>query len=128
MEVTAIETKVNGTSKINVVRMALFSKLLENNLYNKFSTTGFEILVNLYLFGGTSNKDSMQKFFLDCYDKNLTKVGAENSIRNTLTLARSFGVVKRKKANDWRISKLFIPECTGEYLVYKGLITNYAIK
>lgn len=128
MELTTIQTKINGTSKESVAKIIFYTKLVEYGFDKHFTTQGFNILVNLYLVGGTSGRESMQSFLQDCYIKGLAKEGAANSVRNVFTIARELGIVKRKKSNDWKISEHFIKECKTEYLVHQSLITNYAVK
>ena len=127
MKLTTIETKVSGMDKEDVARVAMFSKLIEKKLLHKFSNNSFEILVNLYLHGGTTSKESLNIFVKSCYNKKLAKPGAENSIRNTLTLARANGIIKRKSVNNWKIAESFMKQCSGEYLVHRNLMTNFDI-
>ena len=130
--VTLLETKIKGTNKLNVVRLSIYSKLIENGILSEFTNREVDVLANLYLFGGTEDKESLVRFADDCFEKGFTeeqkgKSTYGNSVRNVFSKARKLGVIKRKKVNDWRISKLFLPEYEGtEYIAFKALVSNYA--
>ena len=127
MDVTILENKQTNFDRYKLVKLWIYYKILDMGKLDLFSDKHIDILTNLYIFGGTSGKEDLHKFFDLCYDKELSKRGSENSIRNCFTLAREVGIIKRRKANDWKIDKSIMSENKKEPLYLKLSLTDYAI-
>ena len=123
MNVPLIENKLRLERK-DLVKIHLFIKLISNKVIGHFSDREIDILSELYMFGGIEDKETSDNFLNHCYEIGLSKVGAANSIRNVLSKGRIYKVVKRKKANYWKIERDYIPEFESDKLVLKYLLTN----
>ncbi len=123
MNIPVIENKLK-LEKIDLVRIHLFIKLTSNNISSSFTDREIDILSELYIFGGIEDKEGSDRFIDHCYALGLSKQGASNSVRNALSKGRKFKVVKRKKANYWKIDKEYLPEFESDTLVLKYLLTN----
>lgn len=123
MDVPVIQNKLR-LDKIDLIKIHLFIKLISNKVNSNFSDREVDILAELYIFGGIEDKESSDKFIEHCYKMGLSKIGASNSVRNALSKGRKHKVVKRKKANYWKIDKDYLPEFDSDTIVLKYLLTN----
>lgn len=123
MDVPVIENKLR-VSRDLLVKIHLTIKLVSNGLINEFSNREISVLSELYLFGGIENKETSDKFIEHCFKMDFAKQGATNSVLNVLSKGRKFNIVKRKKANFWKLDKEYLPEFESDKLVFKYLVTN----
>lgn len=124
MDVPVINNKLK-LDKIDLIKIHLFIKLISNKVREEFSDREIDILAELYIFGGIEDKEGSERFIEHCYVLGLSKRGASNSVRNALSKGRKYKVVKRKKANYWKIDKDYLPEFESDTIVLKYLLTNY---
>ena len=119
-----VSSKVQ-VSKRKLIKMYLIFKLMEKGIEALFSNNEVDVLVNLFMFGGTSGKDSLKQFLESCYSLNLSKKGS-TSILNLFTKARFNGILIRKSSSNWQISRDFIADdmYTHPYFVFRGALTN----
>ena len=123
MNIPLIENKLK-LNKSELVKVHLFIKLISNKIIKEFTEREIDILAELYIYGGIEDKDGSDKFLEHCYAIGLSKLGSANSVRNALSKGRKFKVVKRKKANYWKLDKEYLPEFDSPNLAFKYLLTN----
>lgn len=119
-----VESKIQ-TSKRKLVKIYLLFKLIENNLEKEFSDGELDILVNLYIFGGVSDREMFKSFLNNSYKLGLSKKGS-NSIRNLFGKARIHGILIRKSSSNWQFNKKYISDdmYSHPYFVFRGSLTN----
>ena len=122
MNAPVIENKLK-LNKIDLIKIHLFIKLISEKI-SDFTEREINILAELYEFGGIEDKESSEKFIQHCYTLGLSKEGAAISIKNVLSKGRKYKILKRKKANFWKIDKDYLPEFESDILVFKYLLTN----
>lgn len=122
-----IKDDVKLIELIDLIRIHFYIKMIEKNVpLKEFSNRELSILCELYLFGGIFTKEDLVSFSNICTEKKLTE-GSVQSIRNVLGTARSYGIIKRPKANKWVISNDYLPQIKSERLIFKYTIHNIDI-
>lgn len=111
--------------KIDLIKIFLYITLLKRGLVDNFSDRELSIISNLYCKNGTTSKEELNLFIEDCYELGFSKPGSDNSIRNVFSKARRLGILKREKANKWRVQEGYLPKYNSDILVFKYLLTNY---
>ena len=96
--------------KVNLIKVHLFIKLVENSISDILSDRELNILSYLYIYGGITDKDSMEDFSSKCFIMNLSEKNSIQSVRNALGKARELGVVKRRKVNNWKLDDSYLPK------------------
>lgn len=122
------ENKIDKLDLSKIVRIHLLIKMIDNDIDAKFSNTEVKILSELYIFGGTENKEDVEKFSSLCFEKQLSKTLSFNSIRNVLTKARKLGIVSRRQSNKWVINKLYGTPIDSPNVLFKYSLTNIDAK
>ena len=107
-----------------LIKIHMYIKLTENNNESKLTDGDLDIIVNLYLFGGITDKNTMSNFSKDCFNKQLTSVNSAQSVRNSLSIGRKLGVIKRKRVNNWVITDNYLPKLDTDLYAFKYLLTN----
>lgn len=121
--IRVIEDKIKF-NKESLIKIHLFIKFVQNHLSGKFSDREVDILSLLYTYGGITNKQTMDDFSMKCFDNKLCDKYSVQSIRNVLGKAREFGIVKRRKSNNWKITDDYLPRIEDNILVFKYMLTN----
>lgn len=111
--------------KEDLVKIHLYIKLTQDNKSNKFSDRELRIISRLYMNGGVNSNKEFKDFSDGCFEKNLCKSGAYNSIRNVFTKGRECGLLKRKSSNNWKLHENYILETKSDILVLKYFLSNY---
>lgn len=123
-----LETKIDKLDIHKITRIHLFIKMVQKDIDGEFSDKEMKILSELYVFGGTENKLDLDKFSELCFQKELSKEGSTNSIRNVLSKARKFNIINRKQSNKWVINKSYILPLDSPNVLFKYLLTNIDAK
>lgn len=109
--------------KVNLIKVHLFIKLVENSLSDILSDRELNILSYLYVYGGITDKDSMEDFSNRCFVKGISETNSIQSVRNALGKARELGVVKRRKVNNWKLDDTYLPKLPiDNNLVFKYIL------
>lgn len=109
--------------KVNLIKVHLFIKLVENSISDILSDRELNILSYLYVYGGIIDKDSMEDFSNKCFVMALSEKDSIQSVRNALGKARELGVVKRRKVNNWKLDDSYLPKLPVDNdLVFKYLL------
>ena len=110
--------------KVNLIKVHLFIKLVENSISDILSDRELNILSYLYVYGGITDKDSMEDFSNRCFVMALSEKDSIQSVRNALGKARELGVVKRRKVNNWKIDDTYLPKLP----IDNDLVFTYILK
>ena len=112
-------------NKAEQVKVHLFIKLVENKKENELSGRELGILSELYVYGGITDKSSMEHFSTICFNIGLCETDSVQSVRNALGKARELGVVKRRKVNNWKIDDEYLPKLPIDNdLIFKYIVKN----
>lgn len=120
MDIKSFSDKILLPSKKDVLRVHLYLKLLQYGI--KPFENDLDIILELYLFGGYSNKDEQLNFIQMCMDKKLKKTN--QSVRNTLSKYVIAGVFTKPKNTNLYLDDKFIPKIECDKLVLQHLISH----
>lgn len=119
-----IEDFITLPSKRDVLRLYLYTKLLENQI--KATDTEIEVLMELYDFGGVYEGIDQEKAFFDlCIKKNHRRSYA--SVGNVLSKFVLNGVLLKPKKHHRQLNDMYLPRISTNVvgLNYK-IINNIA--
>lgn len=120
MEIKAFSDKVILTKKEDVLRLHLYTKLLQYGI--KPFENDIDIILELYLFGGYSNGEQQALFIKQCLDKNLKKT--EQSVRNILSKYTRLKVFDKPKNRMLKLNDKYLPTVNFDRLVLQHLVTH----
>lgn len=120
MEIKSFSDKVLLPTKMDVLRVHLYFKLLQNCI--RPYQNDMEIILELYVFGGYSNSEQQAEFIKLCIDKKLKK--SDQSVRNTLSKYVSLGILTKPKNTVLHISEDYIPSVKYDQLILQHIISH----
>ena len=120
MLIKSISDKVLLKGKRDVLRLHLYLKLLEFGI--RPFENDMEIILELFEFGGYSNKEEQSKFIDLCLEKKLKR--SHQSIRNTLSKYVGLGVFEKPKNRNLKVSEEFIPRVICDKMVLQHTISH----
>jgi hypothetical protein len=119
-DIPVIQDKIKLNSKREVMKLFLYTKLLESNI--KCSHKELEVLMELYEFGGYHNQEQEALFFAKCIDCKYRN--SDQSIRNVLTRFKGYGVVEKPKIHQRHISTTYLPDIQSDKVGLMFFVSN----
>ena len=103
--VTKITDVILLNSKIQVIRLHLYAKLLQIGFvpYDK----DLDVIIELYKINGYANEKEQLKFFNTCLHNKYKK--SQQSIRNTLATYTKIGILEKPQNKKRVVSEKWIP-------------------
>ncbi len=120
MEIKALKEKVLLEDKRDVLRIHLYFKLIENGI--KPFENDIDIMLELYMFGGYSNREQQSKFIETCIKKGLKK--SSQSLRNTLSKYVNMGIFDKPKNTILSINEKYLPKVDCDRLILQHIISH----
>lgn len=118
--IPVLEDKIRLRSKREVLRLFLYTKLIEKGIV--FSSSELDVLMELYEMGGYYDIDNELSFFNQCIDKKYRN--SLQSVRNVLTKFVNLGVVKKPKIHKRFISEDYLPQIDSEQVGLMFFVSN----
>lgn len=120
--IPVIEDKIRLRSRRDVLRLFLYTKLVERGI--DFSGSELDVLMELYNIGGYENIDTEKEFFNACIEKKFRR--SWQSVRNVLTRFVNLGVVKKPRIHQRSVSSDFLPVVESPILGLMFFVSNAA--
>jgi hypothetical protein len=120
MEIKVLSDKILLGERSDVIRLYIYAKLMEYGI--KPYEHDVNIILELYIIGGYSNKKEQSKFIQTCLEKRFKRT--EQSVRNTLSKYTSLKVLHKPRSLALILSEDFLPEIICDKLVLQPLISH----
>lgn len=120
--IPVIQDKIRLRSKRDVLRLFLYTKLIEQEV--KFSDSELNVLIELYLLGGYKDLEKEREFFNLCITSKFRT--SFQSIRNVLTKFVNLGIIKKPKIHQRYLSTDYLPEIASERVGLLFYVSNAA--
>ena len=120
MAIRLLEDKMLLSDKNDVLRVYLYSKLLQHGIrpYEK----DMDFLLELYQFGCYNSTERQNEFIKLCLTKKLKRSG--QSVRNTLSKYKNLNVLRKPKNRMIEFNEEFIPTVECDKIVLQSLISH----
>lgn len=120
MIVKAFKDKIILPTKVDVVKVHLYTKFVEKKL--PINDNHLSILSELYVLGGYSDKPSQDRFFNACKSKKLVK--SNQVIRNIITEYTNSNVLVKSRNLELYINEEFIPNLVFDKIILQNVVGN----
>ena len=112
-----LEDNIVLKNKHELISAHVYMRLKKDNVH--FSENDINVLVELYMMNGYSNKEEQDTFFQNCIDKKYK--GNIQSIRNTLNQYTNAGYLEKPKNLKRFVKDSFIPSIKAKKIgaIYK---------
>lgn len=120
--IPVIEDKIKLRSKREVLRLFLYTKLVERGI--KFSDSELDVLMELHTAGGYHNADEEGSFVNQCIQKQFRT--SFQSVRNVITRFVNYGIVKKPKIHQRHISSDILPKIPSDVVGLMFFVSNAA--
>ena len=119
-EVQIIQSFINLETKRDVIKLHLFSKLLEKGIPTYPSE--LDILIELYFRKGYHSKEEMEDLYEFCLKHKLR--ASRQSFNNAITKFVNAGVIKKLGVCKREINKDFVPHINSDYIGLNYKVVN----
>ena len=119
-DIPLIKDKIKVNSKLDLIKIHLYIKLITNNI--SASDSELTLLSSLYLQNGINNKEEMDKFFEYCLKEKIRM--SVQSVRNILARFTELKVLNKPKINQRFISEEYLPFISGDVIAFNYIIFN----
>lgn len=120
MEIKVLSEKILLKEKRDVLRLHLYTKLLEHRI--KPFENDIDILIELYEFGGYNDSETQAAFINLCLSKKLRK--SAQSVRNMLSAYTKLKVLEKPRNRVLKLSETYIPKVVCDKIVLQPLISH----
>lgn len=120
--IPVIEDKVRLRTKRDVLRLFLYTKLIERGI--QFSDSELDVLMELYDIGGYYDTDKEVEFFDNCIRSKYRT--SYQSIRNVLTKFVNAGVIKKPRIHQRFVSSDYLPIINSDLVGLNFFVYNAA--
>src|ERR1700760_4827680 len=118
--IPVIEDRIQLPTKRDVLRLLLYTKLLEKGI--EFSDSELDVLMELHTIGGYYDTDKEAEFFNNCITQKYRT--SHQSIRNVLTKFVNAGVIRKPSIHQRYVSEDYLPQIDSEIVGLNFLVHN----